>query len=714
MSQVLDAILRRSTNNADATALSDNSVSIGYSSLSVAMKAAARTLTEACPGNRPIALIADNSAAWVVIDLAMILLQRPLVPLPLFLTEEQQRHAIGQTGCEWIVRDRPHGPAGMDKLVVAGTALTVEKCDSASVDLPPATAKITFTSGTTGRPKGVCLCQVGMECVATSLVRAIGQENAGIHLAILPLGILLENVAGVYATFMAGGHYRALPQAEIGFGKPFQPDFQSLIDALSTTQAATAIMVPEILRGVIATLDQGTRRLPDLKYLAVGGARVPEVLLRRGHELGLPVYQGYGLSEAASVLALNTKAERRDGSVGRVLSHAEVRIAEDCEIIVRNPIFLGYVGGEKRLDDFATGDIGRIDADGFVYIEGRKSNVIVTGFGRNISPEWIEGELTALPEIAQAMVFGDAAPALSALIVAKTSSLVSDRIAGAISLANESLPDYARIKKWILVPPFTPQNGLLTENGRMRRGNIRERYGDQMNQLQFSGRSNLRLFERLVDETKNERRYLLASEQIQKGLAGQISLHAYLRYLGEAYHHVRHTVPLMKSAMSRLAPDRAWLAEPLAEYISEETGHEEWILDDIRNAGGDAEVVRNGIPGMATEFMLSYAYDFINRINPVGIFGMVFVLESTSTQLATQGAMSLMESLGLPPECFSYLRSHGSLDMEHMKYFESLADRIDNAADQDAIVYMARRIYVLFANLFRSISLENTDCHAFR
>jgi heme oxygenase len=115
---------------------------------------------------------------------------------------------------------------------------------------------------------------------------------------------------------------------------------------------------------------------------------------------------------------------------------------------------------------------------------------------------------------------------------------------------------------------------------------------------------------------------------------------------------------------------------------------------------------------MATEFMVSYAYDYINRVNPVGFFGMVFVLEGTSTKLATAGAEALMKSLDLGSECFRYLTSHGSLDLEHMNFFRDLMGRIDRPEDKEAIIHVAQRMFILFANLFRSISLEPVNRHA--
>jgi long-chain acyl-CoA synthetase len=219
-------------------------------------------------------------------------------------------------------------------------------------------------------------------------------------------------------------------------------------------------------------------------------------------------------------------------------------------------------------------------------------------------------------------------------------------------------------------------------------------------------------FNRLVQETAAERAYLMATPQITDGLKGNISLSTYLAYLQEAYHHVKHTVPLMEACKSRFSPRQQWLVPAIDEYIAEEKGHELWILKDIDAAGGNAALAKAAPPRFATEFMVSYAYDFISRINPTGFFGMVFVLEGTSTQLATQGAAAIQKSLKLGDDCFYYLTSHGSLDIEHMKFFEGLMNRLDNAEDQKAIIHMARRMFVLFANMFRAIPHKEQMSHA--
>lgn len=211
------------------------------------------------------------------------------------------------------------------------------------------------------------------------------------------------------------------------------------------------------------------------------------------------------------------------------------------------------------------------------------------------------------------------------------------------------------------------------------------------------------LFSRLVGETVEDYRALVAVPQIRDGLAGRISRDTYLAYLTEAYHHVRHTVPLMRAARAGLDDAHARFRDALDDYIAEETGHEAWVLEDIRHCGGDAESVRSGEPREATRRMVAFAYDYIRETSPMGFFGMVFVLEGTSARLASEGASALASSLGLPPECFTYLSSHGALDRDHLLFFQRLMDEVDDPGDQSAIIEMAKAIFALFADVFRSI-----------
>lgn len=207
----------------------------------------------------------------------------------------------------------------------------------------------------------------------------------------------------------------------------------------------------------------------------------------------------------------------------------------------------------------------------------------------------------------------------------------------------------------------------------------------------------------LLSQTQPDRDRLVQTPIIQECLRGEVSLAGYAAFLGEAYHHVRHTVPLMYSCRARLPAHLRWMDDALDEYIQEEIGHDEWILNDLRALGADPDAVKKAGPGPATEVMVAYAYDTINRNNPAGFLGMVHVLEGTSVALALNAADRIQQGLGLPATAFSYLRSHGLLDQEHTAHFAELVDRLDEAADRDAVVHAARMFYRLYGAIFQGL-----------
>jgi len=211
------------------------------------------------------------------------------------------------------------------------------------------------------------------------------------------------------------------------------------------------------------------------------------------------------------------------------------------------------------------------------------------------------------------------------------------------------------------------------------------------------------VYEKLLAATVQEREALLSLPLLRAGIAGQVSLQAYIAFLTEAYHHVKHTTPLLMACGGRLPERYEWLREGMAEYIEEELGHQEWILNDITACGGDAEAVRRGKPGQATELMVAYAYDMVYRVNPVGFLGMVLVLEGTSTAMATQAGAAIQQSLGLGKQAFTYLTSHGSLDVSHVAFYETLANRIEDPADQQMVIDSARMFYKLYGDIFRDL-----------
>lgn len=482
MSRVLDAIAAHARAKPGAIALSTPDQAFTWPILRAEVTRVAADLMRLAPEKRPCAPVVvslDNGPAWVILDLALIQLGWPSLPVPGFFTPDQIGHAIADAGADLMVSAVGDAVGEGAVLEIGGGQLRVRALASAPVALPPGTAKVTYTSGSTGRPKGVCLSQDQMEAVSASLVEVIGADFAGRHLPLLPLAILLENVAGLYTTLIAGGRYHVLPAADLGLGNPFKPDLSRLAAAIAAEQATSLILVPELLRALLMVMSFAGARFPDLRLVAVGGAKVSAQLLTQAESLGLPVYEGYGLSECASVVALNTPAEARAGTVGRPLPHLTVTLSDDGEIIVGPRPFLGYAGvAAANIGRVSTGDLGALDADGFLSIAGRRGNLIINAFGRNIAPEWVESELLAQPEIRQAVVFGEAQAALGAIIVPLMPDMDEATVARAVNRANANLPAYAQIARWRLRAPFDPDAGELTGNGRPRRAALLARHRD--------------------------------------------------------------------------------------------------------------------------------------------------------------------------------------------------------------------------------------------
>jgi long-chain acyl-CoA synthetase len=473
-SAVLQALAHHANALPRQVAVMGNGTEFDFDRLYEAVEHTADMIASACSTPGPIAVLMDNMPANIIIDLALVHLGRPAVPIPGFFTEQQRSHALAASGARYLLV-QSHQPAAV--ITIAGTPVRVVQLDSVEVKLPRGTAKVTFTSGSTGSPKGVCLSQAMMEETASAIVVALGADYAGVHCAVLPLGVLLENVAGLYAMLLAGGCYMAEPLARLGFPSPFLPDFMMLASALRQMKATSAILVPELLRGLMHALEIQGEGLPSLRFLAVGGAAMSPTLLAKAKTLNLPVYEGYGLSEAGSVVSLNLPGAMRLGTTGRLLPHIRAHIADDGELMIEHPVFLGLTGHVAAPRCLATGDLVAMDQDGYLGIVGRKSARIITSFGRNIAPEWVERELLAQPAIAQALVYGDGAGSLSALLVPSSAQVNAADIEIAVIAANATMPAYAKVMAWRPASPFTPRNGQLTSNGRLRRATIHEAYG---------------------------------------------------------------------------------------------------------------------------------------------------------------------------------------------------------------------------------------------
>ena len=430
------------------------------------------------------ALALENGPEALFWDLAALFAARPIVILPAFFSSAQRRHCLAQSGAVLALADE----AFADDLHASGFSAGERfwsRQPPAAVPLPPGTAKITYTSGSTGAPKGVCLSADAMLRVARELEAASRPTAPGKYLAVLPLAVLLENL-GLYAALLAGASIALYPQAQLGFRGASQVDFKQLLGTISLSGAESLILVPQLLLGLVTAIERGLMRVGPLRFVAVGGARVAPSLLARAEGVGLPVFEGYGLSECASVVCLNRPGAHRPGSVGRPLPHVQVRIAEDGEVQVAGSALLGYLGEPPFSEPWLpTGDLGHFDSDGFLYLAGRKKHQYSTSFGRNVNPEWVEAELAQGGVIAQAFVHGEGLAHNLALIWPLDPQADDHTLEQAIRQANAGLPDYARVHAWRRLPePLSAAGQTLTANGRPRREQILRCYQSLLSDLQ--------------------------------------------------------------------------------------------------------------------------------------------------------------------------------------------------------------------------------------
>jgi pyrroloquinoline quinone (PQQ) biosynthesis protein C len=213
-------------------------------------------------------------------------------------------------------------------------------------------------------------------------------------------------------------------------------------------------------------------------------------------------------------------------------------------------------------------------------------------------------------------------------------------------------------------------------------------------------------YDRLIAETENERIGFLSIPLIREAVRSGASRELYLDFLTQAYHHVKHTFPLLAFAAARTA-DEAY-QDALVEYMEEERGHEKWILADIASMGGDAQAVKDGAPGIACQVMVGYTYYAIEWISPYAMLGSVHVLEGMSTLLADKAADAIRRSLAHDGEGgFSYLRSHGALDIEHVAFFKTLVNGLTDAKTQSIVIDASKVFYRLYGDIYHELSTRH-------
>jgi long-subunit acyl-CoA synthetase (AMP-forming) len=469
---------------ADQVALAGDEQQLSYGQLCESSEALAQwLLSRDC---KVVALHADNSIDWVLVDLACQMAGVICIPVPNFFSPTQMEHSLNAAGADWLLTAYSPPP----QLILDGQPISVPSIqlsawrlrrDDTARLIPRGTHKITFTSGSTGAPKGVCLSSAHQWQVAESLAQLIAIDNPR-HLCLLPLATLLENIAGIYTPLLCGGTILLPAAAQRGMDGSSGLQLDVLLRCLHDSQPHSMVLLPQLLIALVAACQQGWVPPSSLKYIAVGGARVAPELILAARNSGLPVYEGYGLSECGSVVALNTPANDCPGSVGRVLPHCQVAI-DDGEIVITGSSHLGYLGDPDSWSpaSIRSGDLGALNEFGQLHVNGRRKNVLITSFGRNVSPEWVESELLGQALLTRCVVLGDDRPYLVALLTAPESQ-GNAAIDECIAAVNLRLPDYARIGAWHRLQADDWQ-GMLTANGRPRRDVIAREFTDVIQQL---------------------------------------------------------------------------------------------------------------------------------------------------------------------------------------------------------------------------------------
>jgi long-subunit acyl-CoA synthetase (AMP-forming) len=469
MPGILDSLVGYSHQYDGAVALSDNQQRVTRAGLSARVAALAGEL-RLLP--RSLGLLGDNCVDIAVAQLAGWCAGKIMVPLPAFFSPSQLKFLLADAQVSHVVVTAKY-QAAAQALGLATTVIT-----NRPADLQPSIVsgggQIIYTSGSTGTPKGVKLGLGQIDQSAAALVKATAAQKSDVYLSLLPLPLLLETICAICLPLLVNGRtiFDSTATQSIATGSPSQ-----LAGAFDHHRPTTAMLVPQLLSQWVDELETAGRRAPDsLRFVAVGGAPVSPALSERAWNLGIPVHEGYGLSECCAVVALNRPSDRCPGTVGRPIAGIDVRII-DGEIVVSGPTIMdGYLNREPATNTWRTGDMGRWDDAGNLIVEGRRDSMLVTSFGRNVSPEWIEAMLASEQRVAAVAVTGHGQPALCAIIVPSPQGAdwlyraPKDEIITWIERACRDAPGYAVPKDYVVVPrEHAASTGLFTANGRINR-----------------------------------------------------------------------------------------------------------------------------------------------------------------------------------------------------------------------------------------------------
>jgi len=433
--------------------------------------------------NGRIALLGENSYQWIVAHAACMLSGSCVVPIDVNLNADEICERLRFVGANTLAHSSLYGEKAAevarrmpDVLQVGFGSETADRFmkgghteeafafwkgtgpSRTEADGTPRVSTIVFTSGTTSVPRGAMLTLAAIEAFGETGAKALPMKEDERSLMLLPL----HHIFGISATYL---------MLTSGVALGVCPDFRRIYDAVNRFRADFAFLVPALADILAGKCEQ--HGVKGLKWVLVGGAPISPRTDARLAALGIRVLTGYGLTETAALFSLAPLGEAsRKLSAGKVshLAEVETKVSESGELMVRGPnVMLGYYRAPEKTAEvlssdgwFRTGDIGRIDGDGYVWLTGRAKRTIVLSSGKKIAPEELEGMLLANPGISEVIVTGESE---SHTVTAEIYAEIPEReVRGAVAAVNKGLPLYKRIKRVVVRSEPFPR----TSSGKIR------------------------------------------------------------------------------------------------------------------------------------------------------------------------------------------------------------------------------------------------------
>ncbi len=436
--------------------------------------------------NDSIGIMLPNSIEWVIIDLAGLKIGAKIIPIPININKKNLHFFVKDSKMKLLVSEKKF-KVDVKQILVKNFKKYLEELGTEvkeNIDIEDI-ATICYTSGSTGLPKGVMLSHKNI--LYNVLNQPVKFSEKDIFLSYLPLSHMFERTCGYYTPLFKGATIALCP------------DYKKLTDYAQEFKPTIMLAIPRVLEKINEKLEEEKVRrmikIPlirkivgkkikkklggKIKIIVSGGAPLDRELSRKLWKLGIEVYEGYGMTECSPIIATNFQKYNKIGSVGKPLKGIKIKISGG-KIYVKSPgLMKGYTNKEKSKEKMKngwldTGDLGHIDKEGFLYINGRADDCIVMSTGKKAFPEPIERKLNRIENVEQVFVYGDKKPYLIALFVG---SLNKKDLNKKIDNINNRLFPHERIKKFEIIDnPFTIENGLLTHTFKLRREKIYEQY----------------------------------------------------------------------------------------------------------------------------------------------------------------------------------------------------------------------------------------------